>query len=31
MTYMHEGKQDIVAAVGGGEQPSELIALTLKR
>ena len=30
MTYMHEGKQYIVVAIGGGKQPSELIALKLK-
>ncbi len=31
MTYMHEGKQYIVVAIGGKEQPSELIALRLKQ
>ena len=30
MTYMHEGKQYVVVAIGGGEQASELVALRLK-
>lgn len=29
MTYMHDGRQFIVIAVGGGGQPAELIALAL--
>jgi quinoprotein glucose dehydrogenase len=29
MTYMHEGKQYIVVAIGGIEAPPELIALRL--
>jgi quinoprotein glucose dehydrogenase len=29
MTYMHEGKQYVVVAVGGAVQESELVALTL--
>ena len=29
MTYMHEGKQYIVVAVGGSEQPAEYVALGL--
>jgi quinoprotein glucose dehydrogenase len=30
MTYMHEGKQYLVTALGGGRRPSELVALRLK-
>ncbi|MCH7910095.1 MAG: PQQ-binding-like beta-propeller repeat protein, partial [Candidatus Hydrogenedentes bacterium] len=30
MTYMHEGVQYVVVAIGGSEQPSELLALRLK-
>ena len=29
MTYMHQGKQYIVVAIGGREQPPELIAFAL--
>ena len=29
MTYMYRGKQYIVVAVGGGELPTELVALGL--
>ncbi|HZD03412.1 MAG TPA: hypothetical protein VE173_00795, partial [Longimicrobiales bacterium] len=29
MTYLHEGKQYIVTAVGGGEHPGSLVALRL--
>ena len=29
MTYMHEGKQYIVVAVGGSESPAEYVALAL--
>jgi glucose dehydrogenase len=30
MTFMHEGRQYVVAAVGGREQPGSLVALTLR-
>jgi hypothetical protein len=29
MTYMHEGRQYIVVAVGGRDVPAEFIALSL--
>jgi quinoprotein glucose dehydrogenase len=29
MTYMHEGKQYIVVAIGGGQHPGSLVALRL--
>ena len=31
MSYMHEGRQFVVVAVGGGGAPSELVALALPR
>ncbi len=30
MTYMHQGKQHVVVAIGGRVQPSELVAFRLK-
>ena len=29
MTYMHDGKQYVVVAVGGTDYPAELVALAL--
>ena len=29
MTYLHEGKQYVVVAVGGTDYPAELVALAL--
>ena len=30
MTYLHEGRQYVVVAIGGSRQPAELVALRLK-
>jgi quinoprotein glucose dehydrogenase len=30
MTYMHEGKQYIVMAMGGADKPAELVAVSIK-
>ena len=30
MTYMHEGRQHVVVAVGGTDHPAELVALALQ-
>jgi hypothetical protein len=29
MTYMHQGKQYVVMAIGGREHPAEFVALSL--
>ena len=30
MTYMHDGRQYVVVAIGGGDHPAEWVALALR-